>query len=791
MDRGFIRIAHLADLHFTAYNKGEDHYGQLCSDLENKIEPRPDLIVVTGDIADNKRLKDIFKNLRKWKWSEAINSLIFLFRKEPQLTKSLNDAKEFLESVCNKLGLDPNNRLYVVPGNHDYRYGGIGVNDSTIFNDIFRNYFQTKYVDVDGIDIIVGCFDSNTTKRKINFANGQVLAREFIKYNEFITTLLGDSYHKAKKTALLHHHPMPIFRAEVPGKPLDWEGFHLLENSATFMREMIKAGVRLIFHGHKHHRGVSKAALPPDLDIPRPIGVISAGSVGQTQDSDYSYNVVDFYNDGRVTVEFRVLRGAGSYDPELEKPIELFSQEEARAQVFHDLKSLARTTAKKETIFYKISMPGGDSEAHTIIEGLVAKRGTEKELPYILESKGGLFKEKPVEFNPRHPPIQTITWNRKGPPKGGVQNGFMTFDPPLSDSPITTDIYRVLPNAFEFTKEERKALANKETEELGLSLINILPEQQNYYIKFPDDFTPINPGVVVRDNVTDNISIKETEYCSQKMHYSKVSNILSLQINYPLLQHSYIIKWDLPPFKDFWQKIYENIGLSDNEIGMVEDIIKKFNSLSQDDSDRSKINNCLKEIYNEIINLILPSLKIPSTQDEPIEISLAFYDTKIYKLRYVAFFCPNCPDPSDSFWKKEIISGQFASGLAWKRVEDTFEFYPRGPTRIAAQYIRKPCKSAKNSYFTAIVAIPLCFPVTSPNKVAILELASCSNTSALLGLGGKRRHEKLEEIRVRQGTFRDLLISKFFEKILQAIDADEKTLNRLRQDLDRKLEPGG
>ena len=62
MKQDFIKIAHLSDLHFTNVDKNRSCYKTLKDDLPNQ---KPDLIIVTGDIADNRGIEDLEVSLNE------------------------------------------------------------------------------------------------------------------------------------------------------------------------------------------------------------------------------------------------------------------------------------------------------------------------------------------------------------------------------------------------------------------------------------------------------------------------------------------------------------------------------------------------------------------------------------------------------------------------------------------------------------------------------------------------------------------------------------------------------
>src|SRR5208337_2829288 len=191
MECGFVRIAHLSDLHLSIYEGDFNPLDAVKADLVNH---KPHLIIVTGDIADNLGKLD--------------------------LKNSLTKAKSYLELLCKDCGLDLKQHLFVVPGNHDYRFKGIlgfWKRYPDIFKEIFVDYNKTRFIS--DLNLFIGCFDSNTTNQKINLANGQVLRDEFINFNNSITECkdkFGLQFEGATRVALLHHHPMPIHRSEFP-----------------------------------------------------------------------------------------------------------------------------------------------------------------------------------------------------------------------------------------------------------------------------------------------------------------------------------------------------------------------------------------------------------------------------------------------------------------------------------------------------------------------------------------------------------------------------------------------
>lgn len=747
MGRDFIKIAHLSDLHFLSGKENASHYKAVENDL---VKLKPDVIVVTGDIVDNNKLSN--SNFRN----------------------SVELAKDYLEKLCKTCELDQNSRLFVVPGNHDYRLKGVMFIGSKykkeIFDDYFKYYFRNAYIQ--DINLVVGCFDSNTTNDMINFAQGKVLRDGFLQFDEDMKKFKNElsNFETIRKIVLLHHHPMPIHRAEIQNGSLsDKEMFLLLENGATFMREMLKHNIRLVFHGHKHYRGVSKVSIPIESDILSTIGIISAGSVGKTTDNEYSFNMVDFYDSGRVTVDYRILRGQGSYDNEGKPLVEFFSDEEGRSLCFQELKSKAPTFMKRFIYTCKISPDTGDLEDRTFYEDWTSNQNPCEHLEDFRISTSGMFTEDP-RYEVKHPlQGQSISWKAKEQTVNGlpnVPNAQVTFTPKLDKEPISVAISDKIPNAFFFTKEDRGAVTKERPNEESIQriLINSSAEKMIINVQFPSGFKPINPRVEVAD-IDNNPQHKEQLYCNKSFSYSEILNCAFLSVDFPLFQRSYKIVWDLPSESDVKME-----GVEQSDLGIAYKIINSLLGLKPYHSDTGKVRNCLKKIYEEIEATEFLSQKIMSEGGKPpFEVGIIVYDKDMGRLRYVAYFCPEITKPSESnIWKYQLIKGQSVSGLALRRNEIAKSFHVgvRSPSLIS-QYIRKPeslCESCL-SYFTAIVAIPLTYPFSSKNVIGILELSSCSNLSGLLKLDDSDDNQK----RAKAAALSVVANTKFLNLICNAI----------------------
>jgi len=738
LHKKFVRIAHLSDLHFSSSCGAETKYRSVETAL---INLKPDVIVVTGDIADN----------------------IEISLKDSALDKSFQNAKSYLETICSNCGVKKNN-LFVVPGNHDFRYAGFlkKKGNKQIFLAHFSDYTNSKFIEE--INLVVGCFDSNTTDYKMNFATGKVLKDEFDSFNRNIVEWQKKpSFYNAKKIVLLHHHPVPVYRKEAAKGVLDREGFLLLENGATFMREMLKNGIKLIFHGHQHHRGIAKVHYPVGGDITSKIGIISAGSIGKMTDGENSFNIIDYYHNGKAEVNYFIARGEGTYDNNNENSILLFSYEEARLEYFHACQPLMLTTAKSTFTNYAISHKTGDLNIRTQYKGWRSTRESLNQINTSLYSKSGVFSEIPKYQDKDVAGHYQIEWVPQDLTDKGKQSGVIKFTPPLGTQPIDADAEVKIPNAIFFTKEDRLAVTQGKSELEFVSRIveQIYPERLIMNVQFPPEFQMDTPPRIEAVNKQDeSITLEETEYCSKYFHYFPSEKKAYFAIDYPLLGNKYKIVWGLPS--------EDNVkidGISIGSLAKAKEIKTRLLNLTPEDSDSDTISSILKNISDSITQLISRSTK---KTDNKLEVNILVYTKDIGSLIYVAHYCPDQIKPSYSdIWQWRVLNGYPVVGLAHKRKDVSFKLFPEKPVPPLAQYIRKPpCKGVE--HLTAIVAIPLMYPFKSNNVVGILEIASCSRFSGLFSLDSSNKEGLATKLALQDPLER----ARFLTLCCGAIDID-------------------
>ena len=279
-------IAHLSDLHFGNEDKqaAEPLLASLLSD------PLPDFIVVTGDLAE---------------------------RAAPQLFRR---AQEFLMEALSrfeKRGKDA--RVLVIPGNHDVGwrksrakwdrafiewgdgFGGFGTAGQRVVPaDVSKikfpsrwgsrkpsRYEKTEWCEYfPEFETAFLKFDSNGLPGLwANYANGNVEP----EYMDWMCRALEEykslpGFSECRKIALIHHHvhSLPSVEREKSVTLKDKESLMIMRNAGLFWKTMMRLGVQMVLHGHKHyatHAVIRHLVTEADGQAEeREILVLSAGS---------------------------------------------------------------------------------------------------------------------------------------------------------------------------------------------------------------------------------------------------------------------------------------------------------------------------------------------------------------------------------------------------------------------------------------------------------------------------------------------------------------------------------
>lgn len=117
-------ILHISDLHKGEDNDFECLYSSLCNDLDNydKTIPKPEIIVVSGDLAEGAKGE----------------------KAEATIRQQYNEVESFLNNLVNKFLSGDKERIIIVPGNHDL-YRKIAKDAMVIIPDELRNTARDQY----------------------------------------------------------------------------------------------------------------------------------------------------------------------------------------------------------------------------------------------------------------------------------------------------------------------------------------------------------------------------------------------------------------------------------------------------------------------------------------------------------------------------------------------------------------------------------------------------------------------------------------------------------------------
>ncbi|MDX1410913.1 MAG: metallophosphoesterase [Nitrospirales bacterium] len=336
-----VTIAHLSDLHFTSKTSLEaPHLASLQEELANE---NVDMIVVSGDIATCP-LKDVFISCWDLKPTPTdLKNVLELKKAETEtwlkeLEGTFNLAHSFFKGLCETSGVDYPACLRVVPGNHDLRIHPdsffpkpkgffrrkedpielvVDPADNTfqrIFSDFAGdqqlNFSHPKKTDNPSFDLAVLCFNSNSSDPIRNFATGKVSEENLEKLRTLDN--FYPEFKKVTKIVLMHHHPMPIPLSGGREGILENDPFLVVQNTGIVMRDLVRAKIHLVLHGHKHYSGFSHTTYPLTSDDTHGISILGAGSSG-TYCEGFHFNLVQLYQGGQVFVTEKRRDHTGGY----------------------------------------------------------------------------------------------------------------------------------------------------------------------------------------------------------------------------------------------------------------------------------------------------------------------------------------------------------------------------------------------------------------------------------------------------------------------------------------------
>jgi 3',5'-cyclic AMP phosphodiesterase CpdA len=708
-------IVHVSDLHFTAATvPTEGIWSFLSLDLARH---HADLVVVTGDLADNPATES-------------------LDRTNAERAMAAVDAYVRLD-LCKAAGVNPERALLVVPGNHDYRTQGLVWLWRRETGALFAKFFERYTVNRLYPQLQLACFlfDSNAGSHQVNLASGRIGDDCFKRMKADLATFEAshrDLLKTCKRLAVVHHHPLPIGQTENAIDAWEQEQFVVLNNAGAFLTEIVRARVDLVLHGHKHHASYARAIVPAGDGEPAGVDVIAGGSVGKEHPFGLSYNVITLYDDGRVTLGRRAPKPR-TYDDH-GPTVSIVGYEDARRCRFESL-AKARSVTLRLTHHvrrYEIVDRSGDAHQYEQFTGVRPFGATEVDsLPHTVESDTGIFGER--TYFPEG--AQQIAWNWDDAQSGGVRQARTTFTPPLRrDRPIAFARESRSFNAFHFNKRDRRdaqrdaprADAGGEvdlTESVEFNAREAF-EHAVIQITFPAGRWPERFALDAFGEAGAR-EPEETRFVERALTTCHQQRAVHLALDHPLPGYCYKISWELPDVEA------DELGLSPRNAGVAQEMVERLLScrLHEYVRRRTEVERVLAAIRRLPARMVGAHRGHAGAPGKGPEVALFCYNETLGGLECVASAgFDGIPPPSQVF-----RPGQGVIGQAWRR-RDSVLCYPRlgGADHTEAVYYL-PSPGATGLH-TALLAVPVVFPRHGGRHVAVISLASRDNVNPLMEL---------------------------------------------------------
>lgn len=656
------KILHISDLHF-----GMSFDDDSWTDLKNiAAELKPNILLVTGDLVNSPH--------------------------RIALRRAFNELAALEKSLETK--------VIVVPGNHDTRFLGIlpikwaspylfllvagvlstlywlGVsNRSWIwlygafgamvffllrcwfidFNKRFQRFILPRPGFYKGSGFEIYAFDSAT--HALFGARGRIPKKQFVDAHGNLRQQLHEMRNAADdvnqstppyRIAILHHHPLPIPYDDVH------EPLMVADNAGTFLSEVSRLGVRLVLHGHKHHRHFSRTTINASTGQEHEIAILSTGTPTRGAGSDgreHCFYFLRLVGPGDIEVTPFVAPRGGAFQPE-----EPFSVEESELADERLCRAVATLKGKRSNInvlTVEIS-PDGDLDYRREFYGFKILQGEFEAVTQDLEmgtghiddfSAGPLQPNSPyqIRMQPDANHIPTLT-HRKGEIVFGRQ--LNEQDPPVD---FYSHYYAC--NAFAMSVEQHRqmyASGPPYTENIQLQLQDIPASRLDVIIKYPAGFKiDDTPVLLIQNNgQTDHYLEKKL---SKTLAYYPHLNVAVIRISFPPINVTYMLQWTLTQ---------EAPPAGGSSIGSIDTLAKKLLQ------DREKLwaSAEMVELLELIDETVRDEFELDPRGQDPLDISLMVYDKSARTLRIVAASFPVAQDMIDF----QLKYGDGIAGRAYK-----------------------------------------------------------------------------------------------------------------------------
>lgn len=651
---GRIVVAHISDLHLDLGTQTSRGRWKSLQDSLASGKDKIDLLVVSGDLIEQP-------------WAKG------------NVKQACSEAARYLTDLCRAAEISPDTSLLVVPGNHDVRYKGSGRFRPSALVD-FRKALKkwtSPHRFFPNLGLCVFLFDSNPPGKWLkvpDVAAGYVQPDELVEHAKTARDLADEfrvEWLEATRVAVLHHHPMPIAGTEQnPNKVLGGEPYMLLKNSGVFMEEVVRSGVDLILHGHKHYPAVSRVAFYVEGRLDRPVPVLGAGSVGKDDDHPLSYNTLILQGSGEVELQ-RFRRTRPSYEKEFGKPLVLVTYKEARRRRIERLarRSQASLRIQKYKCHHQLQPGSGDVTIfYRVKEATSFSEDPVESVERSFHSKTGYFHEPRFTATD---PDQDVDFEWRESPAGDKATGRILYRPAIGRKRGVTYSGEVeINNAVHFNRQERHDATDRriDRESATYASMNVLGHLV-ISVTFPENHFPTEGFRVEAFNLLGDepeLDRRESEHARPFLTTIPVTRTAALSLPDPLPGYQYEVSWDLPETES------DEEEFEGADIQYAEGFRQRLREVHSG-ALRDRTEQCLGVLTRDISNMSLGRTQPPTQEEQDsVDAALFVYEREAGALKLAVGTAGVHADLVD----EEIKSGRTIVGQAYRRRNAVFSAQP-------------------------------------------------------------------------------------------------------------------